>query len=96
MADPAAVKRALRALATDDVEPDVRDGTIDRAAAAVDDVGRAAAFLDRHGTEPLAEAIASAERRGDRERARRGQRALAAFEWFRRAARGPGAPTESL
>ena len=96
MADPAAVKRALRALATEAAEPAARNGTIDHAAAAVDDVDRAAAFHDRHGTDPLAAAIRAAERRGDRERARRGQRALAAFEWFRRAARGPGAPTESL
>lgn len=86
MPDPATVKRALRALATDAVEP--KDAIIDRAATAVDDIDRTGTFVDRHGIESLERAIEVAERRGDRERTRRGQRALAAFEWFRRAARG--------
>ena len=99
MADPTAVKRALRALVADvtgPAGPADPDRTVERAATAVADVERAATFLDRQGTESLADAIEAAERRGDRKRARRGQRALAAFERFRRAAGGDGSPTESL
>lgn len=90
MADPTAVKRALRALACGG---DVSDGpahrqVIEDAAAALDAVDDAAQFRETQGLSRLRSAVRTATRRDDRTIARTGRRTLSAFDAYRRAAAG--------
>jgi len=88
-----AVKRALRALAlgTDTARPP-SVGVIDEAEAALDDVRRAAGFVDSVGLDELAAAVEAAEDRGNDRAAERGRAALAAYRRYRRVARTAGPP----
>lgn len=81
------VKRALAALANDDSLARSR-ATIVEASEAVQDVERAAAFADAGGPSRLARAVERASKAGELGLARDGQRAMAAFERFQRAAAG--------
>ncbi|WP_193569343.1 MULTISPECIES: hypothetical protein [Halostella] len=83
MVDVPTAKRALAALAHGDSAR--HREVIDRADAAVDDVERAAAFADEVGLDRLRRAADEAR---DPETRRRGRRALAAFERYRRVAGG--------
>lgn len=60
--------------------------TIERAATAIDDIDAAASFVETVGTPRLRQALESSDEEVDRAFLRDGQRALAAFERFRRAA----------
>ncbi|WP_129114988.1 hypothetical protein [Halegenticoccus tardaugens] len=99
MANPTAVKRALRALAErrdrrggrdyrDEIRAgaDAMDAVVDAAAFCEghDDGGRRGGNRDGDGLRRLRAAVRAAERRGDRDAARRGQRALAVVERYRR------------
>ncbi|PSP76974.1 hypothetical protein BRC81_11575 [Halobacteriales archaeon QS_1_68_20] len=101
MAEPEAVKRALARLAAGVPSRRRRNGTtcgyhgeldrnfrgvVDEATEAVEDLDRAASFREDGGLARLRRAVDAAERAGDRSLARRGQRALAAFEWIAHAA----------
>lgn len=83
MVDVPAAKRALAALAHRDSGG--HREVIDRADDAVDDVAVAAAFVETVGLDRLRRAVEEAR---DPETRRRGRRALAAFERYRRVARG--------
>ena len=83
MADPTRLKRELARLADD---PTNADAVIDEAARAVEDLDTATTFVETVGLARLRAAVRTADRRGDGNLARRGQRALAAFEWVRQAA----------
>lgn len=106
MVDVPTAKRALAALARDgsesgasgepsdwngaDQATDHRD-VVDSAAAAVADVEEAAAYVETVGLDRLRRAV---DRVPDRRTQRRGQRALASFERFRRAATDGGRTTQ--
>lgn len=106
MVDVPTAKRALAALARDGSESgasgestdwnsvheasDHRD-VVDSAASAVSDVEEAAAYVETVGLDRLRRAV---ERVPDRRTRRRGQRALASFERFRRAATDGGGVTQ--
>jgi hypothetical protein len=82
-----AVRTALRALATDDVDdPTVETPAIGEAVAALDDVRDAAAFVDAGGLDRLRRDVDRADRAGDAAAARRGRDAIAAIERCRRVA----------
>jgi hypothetical protein len=83
--DVAAVKRALADLA-DAGSIEWSRAVVAEATDSLRRVEHAAAFADAGGPSRLALAIEQASRAGERDLARRGQRALAAFERFRRAA----------
>ncbi|AXG06253.1 hypothetical protein DU500_07235 [Haloplanus rubicundus] len=80
------VRAALHALATDDGVSTVDTDAIDEAAAALDDVRDAAAFVAADGLPRLRRAIDRADRAGDDAAVRRGRDALDALERCRRAA----------
>lgn len=61
---------------------------VERAAWAVADRRRALRFRESDDPGRLRSAVATLERAGNRRLARRGQRALAAFEWYERACAG--------
>ncbi|WP_435094714.1 hypothetical protein [Halorubrum sp. N11] len=87
MVSTAAVKEALSALASrTDTATRPSTAVIDEADAARADLRRAAAFVDADGLARLDEAIAAAERAGDKTAAERGREARAAFGRFREAA----------
>jgi hypothetical protein len=104
--DVPTAKRALAALARDGSESgasgestdwnsvheasDHRD-VVDSAASAVTDVEEAAAYVETVGLDRLRRAV---ERVPDRRTQRRGQRALASFERFRRTATDGGGATQ--
>lgn len=73
-------KAALRRLADGDDE-----AVVERAAAAVEDLDRAAAFVQAVGVQRLAAAVDATE---DPARRARGRRAMRTFQRFRRAAAG--------
>lgn len=83
--DVTEVKRALASLAVDEPLTESREA-VDEATEAIGDVDRAATFADNDGPARLNRAIDRASRAGAHDLARRGQRALAAFQWFQRAA----------
>lgn len=94
--DSTAVKRALRALATGEtarqVDPNATPSewseTVRQATTALERLDTAAAFVDEGGLVRLRAAVEGAEQGERHETARRGQRALATVERFRRAAAG--------
>lgn len=69
---------------------------VDVAAEAVADLDAAAVFAAAGGVPLLERAVEAADARDDVAVARRGQRALAAFRWVRRAARGGDADRTAL
>ncbi|WP_202614402.1 hypothetical protein [Halostella litorea] len=85
MVDVPTAKRALAALARGERAGDRE--VVRRASAATEDVAHAAAFVETVGLDRLREAVRDAS---DRRMRRRGARALAEFERFRRAAHGDG------
>lgn len=98
MPDPETVKRVLAELAHRPTDagarmvarfgadsPDDYRAVIDQACAAVQDLSAAAEFVDAVGTGRLESAIQAAEAAGDHAAARRGERALTAFERLRSA-----------
>lgn len=94
MATTATVKRALAALAArTDTTSAPYVAVIDEAEAALDDLERAAVFVDGVGLERLETAVASAETAGDTPVAERGTRALDTYLAFQRAASGELDPT---
>jgi len=89
MVSTAAVKQALSALASrTDTATRPSVAVIDEAGVARSDMRRAAGFVDGGGLDRLDEAIAAAERAGDKAAAERGRDARAAFRRFREAAAG--------
>jgi hypothetical protein len=101
VSDPESVKRALARLAARSTGVATRTAArfaadrpsdyrtvIDRASAAVRELSVAANFAESTGTDRLERAIDAAEAAGDYAAARRGQRALSAFEQVREAIDG--------
>jgi len=89
VATTATVKRALAALAArTDVERGPYVAVIDEAEAALDDLDRAAGFVDSVGLDRLETATETAETDGDTDAAQRGAGALDAYRTYKRAATG--------
>jgi hypothetical protein len=80
MADSAAVKRALSRLATDTNTDRV---VIENAAAGIDDLDRAATFLDGIGLSQLALAVERQRRVGETGDVAKGEHALCVFRRYR-------------
>jgi len=95
MASVETVKRALRALVdrTDTARPPAV-ALVTEAAAAVEDVERAAGFAESVGLDRLADAVDDAAAAGYPDAAAEGREALAALRAFRRVANGGGAGGE--
>ena len=102
--DPATVKRALRALADGTAPPVEAHGgstdrspneltepptaIVDRAHESLTEIESAAEFVADGGLDKLQAAIAAADRSGQHDLVRAGQRALASVQRYRRAAAG--------
>ncbi|MFB6164062.1 MAG: hypothetical protein ABEJ31_02790 [Haloarculaceae archaeon] len=99
MSDPATVKRTLARLADRaPAAPSTPLGSdrddyrtvVDAGTAATDSLAAAAAFADEVGVDRLAAAVERAAAQADHAAARRGRRALAAFDDARSALESPG------
>lgn len=84
--DPEEAKRILAALASLGNRPGEVRPIIDGAVDSTCHVERAAVFMDSDGFSRLTVAIEKVDSTGNQDLARDGQRAKAAFEWFKRAA----------